>query len=152
MDQDSSADNKKPEWTKHDTSGGAFYGDQIMRGGGHFMGDAHFDLDRVIRALDLSPTSSAAPQPPVPDELSVAFEPLRFAAEQVPTVLPILDLLEQELRKGVEARDSVAAELIKVVVALCPQATAPLRTLLTVAPVAQVMGPITRTTIEQIGL
>jgi hypothetical protein len=135
-------------WTKHGTaSGDTFYGNQVSRGGGHFMGDYEYDLDDVAASLQLAP--NAAPPVEGEDGFDQAFAPLRQATEQSPSFRPLVDFLEQELRKGAESNDTTASSLVTSLLQLWPDSLPHLRKLLTISPTRESIGPVTRTVIEQ---
>lgn len=153
-------DTSQQAWVKHPTSRGSsksedtkqqedFYGNQVERGGGHFLSEFDYNLDDVSASLNLPPSGEARVATAEEDAFDAAFTPLRQASENAPSVRPLVDLLEKELRKGADANDSAASNLVRTLIQFWPDSLPLLRQLLTVSPTSESIGPTTRAVIEK---
>jgi hypothetical protein len=136
-----------PNW---EPSKPRYYGSQVKRGGGEFVGSDNFDLAAARKTLkDRLPSAAPATQANA-DALVLAFAPLRALSQQAPESGLTIDRLEQELRKNTDANDEKCVKFVNLIAADLPSSAETLRTLFETAPVDQLALPLTRAAIVQL--
>jgi hypothetical protein len=123
---------------------GVYYGDQMAKGGGDWIGSSPYDLEAAIQSLP--PTSQSA-VPPQASELAAPFAELRSLAEtsrseaEKQIVLVDLATLQQELEKGAAADDSLCARLLQRIAISVPAIGPKFQALSQEPPLAGRVGP-----------
>jgi hypothetical protein len=124
-----------------------YRGGQVKRGGGEFYGGDGHEIEAALRHAGLSPEQMAAAQP---DQVDLAFAPVREAAKAIPSMSSIIDLLQAELRKGAQSQPEVCANYIRFIATLLPGGVGICKKTLEVLPPDMLAVALMRQTLDQL--